>query len=89
MEELIATRAVRYLNYLLTACVVLSSGLYLFYLKSGHPLSRAWSGMNALLLGLFMVSCGVLDRARGGRWSVVLFMVAATVNVAAALLFFL
>ena len=82
------TRLARYLNYLLTACVVLSSSLYLFYLKSGHPLSRAWSGTNALLLGLLMVSCGMRDRARGGRWSLAFFF-AATVNIAAAILFFL
>ena len=78
----------RYLNYFLAACTIASSSLYLFYLKS-HDMVRAWSGINSLLLGLFMASCAVLEKTRGGRWSVGLFVVASLLNVAAALLFFL
>jgi hypothetical protein len=71
-------RLVRYLTYVLAACVILSDGLYLFYLNSGQHMLRYWSGMNSALLGLFMVSWAVLMRAKGvplgrcgdlGNWS--------------------
>ena len=83
-----SSRVVRYLNYLLAVCTIANSSLYLFYLKS-HHMVRAWSGISSLLLGLFMASCGVLEKTRGGRWTVALFVVASVLNVAAALLFFL
>ena len=82
------SRIVRYLNYSLAACTIANSSLYLFYLKSNHMV-RAWSGISSLLLGLFMASCGVLEKTRGGRWSVALFVVASLLNLGAALLFFL
>jgi len=82
------SRIVRYLNYSLAACTIANSSLYLFYLKSNHMV-RAWSGISSLLLGLFMASCGVLEKTRGGRWSVALFTVASLLNLGAALLFFL
>ena len=83
-----ATRMLQYLNYFLAVCTIASSGLYLFYLNS-HHMVRAWSGINSLLLGLFMASCAVREQAKGGRWSIALFAVASLLNVAVGLLFFL
>jgi hypothetical protein len=82
------TRIVQYLNYFLAVCTIASSCAYLFYLNS-HHMVRAWSGINSLLLGLFMASCAVREQAKGGRWSIALFAVASLLNVAGALLFFL
>lgn len=85
-------RLVRYLIYVLAACVILSDASYLLYLDSGHHMLRYWSGTNSALLGLFMVSWAMPMRANGGRWAA---WAAATIaviglfNLAAGLAFFL
>ena len=82
-------RLVRYLTFVLAACVIFSNGLYLFYLNSGHHMVRYWSGMNGGLLGFFMLSWAILMRAKGDRWAAAAILVIGLLNLAVGLLFFL
>jgi hypothetical protein len=82
-------RLLRYLNYFLAACVVLSDGLYLFYLESGHHMARYWSGVNSILLGLFLLSLAMLMKAKEWRWIAATILVIGFVNLAVGVLFFL
>lgn len=88
-------RLLRYLTYFLAACVILSDGLYLFYLNSGGHTVRYWSGMSSALLGLFLVSLALLMRAKelhsaAATILVVGFLlVVGLLNMAVGLLFFL
>ena len=82
-------KLVRYLTYVLAACVILSDGLYLFYLNSGHHMLRYWSGMSSALLGLFLVSLAMLIRAKGGRWVAAMILVIGLLNLAVGFVFFL
>jgi hypothetical protein len=82
-------RLLRYLNYFLAACVVLSDGLYLCYLESGHHMARYWSGLNSILLGLFMLSLAMLMKAKEWRWIAATILVIGFVNLAVGVLFFL
>jgi hypothetical protein len=81
-------RLVRYLTYILAAFTILSDGLYLFYLYSGHHMLRHWSGINSSLLGLFMVSWAALMRTRGDRWSAAVILVIGLLNLTVGVLFF-
>jgi hypothetical protein len=80
---------IRYLSYVLAACVIISDGLYLFYLNSGHHMLKYWSGTNSILLGLFMASWAVMMQAKGDRWAAVTILVIGLFNVGVGLLFFL
>ena len=82
-------RLVRYLTYVLAACVILSDGLYLFYLNSGHHMLRYWTGTNSTLLGLFMVSWAMLMQAKGDRWAAATILVIGLFNLIVGFLYFL
>ena len=82
-------KLVRYLTYVLAACVILSDGLYLFYLNSGHHMVRYWSGTSSALLGLVIVSLSMLMRAKGGRWVAAMILVIGLLNLAVGFVFFL
>ena len=85
----------RYLTYFLAACVILSDGLYLFYLNTGGHMVRHWSGMSSSLLGLFLISLAMLMRVKESRWApatilvVGFLLVIGALNMAVGLLFFL
>ncbi len=82
-------RLVRSLTFVLAACVILSDGLYLYYLNSGHHMVRYWSGTNGVLLGLFMVSWAMLMQAKGDRWAAGMILIIGLFNLVVGLLFFL
>ncbi len=82
-------RLLRYLTFVFAACVILSDGVYLFYLHSGHHMLRYWSGTNNALLGLFMVSWALLMYAKGDRWAAATILVIGVFNFVVGLLFFL
>ncbi len=82
-------RLLRYLTFVFAACVILSDGLYLFYLRSGRHMLRYWSGTNSALLGLFMASWAMLMYARRDRWAAATILVIGVFNLVVGLLFFL
>jgi hypothetical protein len=80
-------RPASYVTFALAACTIVSDSLYLYYLTQ-HHMVRIWSGVNSILLGLFMLSWSVLMMQRGGRWTALAITVIGTLNVAVGLLFF-
>ncbi len=80
-------RYARYLTFALAACTVISNGLYLYYLID-HPMVRVWSGINGVLLGLFMVSWSVVMARSGGRRGAVAISLIGIFNVVVGFLFF-
>ena len=82
-------RLFRYLTFVFAAFVVVSDGIYLFYLHSGHHMLRVWSGTNSVLLGLFMSSWGMLMYAKGDRWAAATILVIGAFNLVVGVLFFL
>jgi hypothetical protein len=82
-------KLVQYLTFFLSACVIVSNSLYLFYLNSGHHMLRYWSATSSALLGLFMVSLSTLMRAKGGRWVAAMILVIGLLNLAVGFLFLL
>ena len=82
-------RLLRFLTFVLAAGVILSDGLYLYYLNSGHHMVRYWSGTNGVLLGLFMVSWAMLMQAKGDRWGAAMILIVGLFNLVVGFLFFL
>lgn len=80
-------RQVRYLTFSLAACTVISNVAYLIYLR-GHSMLRAWSGINAILLGVFFLCWAVLLFERRHRWVVLGIALIGAFNVGVGLLFF-
>lgn len=82
-------RLARYSTYALAAATVVSDAVYLLYLR-GHSMSRLWSGINAELLGLFMLAWAMTIVARGRhRWGSPVVAVIGLLNMAVGILFFL
>ncbi len=77
----------RYLTFALAACTIASNSLYLYYLTQ-HSLVRWWSGVNGLLLGLFMLSWSAVMAARGSRWGSLTIAAIGVLNLAVGFLFF-
>ena len=74
-------------TFTLAACTIASNLVYLYYLTQ-HHMVRVWSGVNGVLLGLFMLSWSVLSMQRGGRWTALAIAVIGGLNLAVGLLFF-
>ena len=81
-------RHARYLTFTLAGATVVSNGVYLFYLMQ-HHMVRLWSGVNGVLLGLFMLSWSATLAARGGYWSALAISLIGAFNIAVGFLFFL
>ena len=77
----------KYATYALAAVTVVSDVAYLIYLRH-HHLSRPWSGINAELLGLFMLTWSVTTAARGMRWGRAVIAAVGLLNMAVGILFF-
>jgi hypothetical protein len=60
----------RYLTFALAVATAVSDAAYLVYLRN-HHMVRSWSGANAILLGLFMLTWSVLILGRRNRWGVI------------------
>jgi hypothetical protein len=76
------------MTFVLAGCTIASDAAYLYYLTQ-HSMVRFWSGVNSLLLGLFMLSWSILMMERGGRWSAAAIAAIGGLNVAVGLLFFM
>ena len=75
-------------TYALAGVTVISDVAYLVYLRH-HPLSRPWSGINAELLGLLMLTWSVTTAARGMRWGSAVIAAVGLLNMAVGIRFFL
>lgn len=76
------------MTFTLAACTVASNCLYLYYLNR-HSMVRWWSGTNATLLGLFMLSWSAVMALSGSRWGSLAIAGIGLLNLAVGLLFFL
>ncbi len=77
----------RYVTFALAACTIVSDSVYLYYLTQ-HSMIRVWSGVNAALLGLFMLSWSVI-LTRSARWGALAIAAIGVLNLAVGFLFFL
>ena len=80
-------RLTRYLTFGLAFCTVASNVAYLVYIRS-HSMVRAWSGINAVLLGLFFFGWALLMLKRKGRSPALAIGLIGALNLAAGVLFF-
>lgn len=81
-------RYARVLAFTLAACTAASNGLYLYYLST-HSMVRWWSGMNALILGLFMLSLSAVYSFSGSRSGSLAIAAIGLLNLGVGFLFFL